>query len=108
MKKILRLKNCTAETRRRGVGTELSEYSGGHQNPSRAIFSSQRLSVSAVRMNFSQFLACGIVALLIVLAGVDARAQDGAIEVTKPGDFIGLTPPTPIAVTGFSGTVAKV
>ncbi len=44
--------------------------------------------------------------MVLALCIGQLHAQD-AIEITKQGTFTGLTPPTPIAVTGFTGAVAK-
>jgi TolB protein len=45
--------------------------------------------------------------LAALLLAVTVRGQQ-AIEITKPANFLGLTPPTPIAIVGFSGEVASV
>src|SRR5258708_5938351 len=36
------------------------------------------------------------------------RAQDDSISISKSANFLGLTKPTPIAITGFSGEVEQV
>src|SRR5262249_25452385 len=51
---------------------------------------------------FTIYLA--LASLTTALPG-DLPAQE-AIEIGKEVNFLGLTPPTPIAITGFSGEVA--
>jgi TolB protein len=44
---------------------------------------------------------------LLLSFACSLKADDSPIEVVKPYDFTGLTPPTPISVTGFTGEVAS-
>ncbi|MDB6018998.1 MAG: domain protein beta Propeller [Pedosphaera sp.] len=52
------------------------------------------------------FIIATVAACLTSLCATDLRAQDNDIEIKREGKFLGLTPPTPIAITGFSGEVA--
>ena len=52
---------------------------------------------------------CAIAALAFGVLMATSNAQDISVpRVEKPSQFTGLTPPTPISVTGFTGEVAHV
>src|ERR1700722_7090090 len=53
----------------------------------------------------SIFAASVVFALGFCLKSLLAQEN---IEINRPAQFLGLTPPTPIAITGFSGEVANV
>jgi TolB protein len=49
-----------------------------------------------------------LIAILVLGIGASTlKADEAPIIITKPADFMGLTPPTPITITGFSGEVAR-
>ncbi|MDB6121018.1 MAG: domain protein beta Propeller [Pedosphaera sp.] len=56
-------------------------------------------------MNKKFILSTAVALLMGGLMGATLRADD-VIKIPKGADFLGGTPPTPIAITGFSGEVA--
>src|SRR5277367_5889276 len=51
-------------------------------------------------------LVAALLALTFFTAA--ARADDSPIEIQKQSTFTGLTPPTPIAISGFSPEVERI
>jgi TolB protein len=59
-------------------------------------------------MNKSFWNQLLVLPLALGLLAAQSLAQDSPIQINKEGEFLGLTQPTPITVTGFTGEVAHV
>src|SRR4051812_37785321 len=52
------------------------------------------------------FIITAVAACLMSFCAADLRAQNNDIDINQRANFLVTTPPTPIAITGFSGEVA--